>query len=118
MSDEKARSENFGPFCLWGKTIAFNEKSLISGKTLVVVVSIEALRQAGNQDIEFIEYLVRLAKWSAWIIGLENDHRDRYTNASALGILMTPEINEFIKKITSAKGVTALLVLFFLGVFV
>ncbi len=31
---------------------------------------------------------------------------------------MTPEINELIKKITSAKGVTVLLVLFFLGVFI
>ncbi len=31
---------------------------------------------------------------------------------------MTPEINELIKKITSAKGVTALLVFFFLGVFI
>lgn len=49
MNDEKAWSENFGPFCLVGwKRDRLARKVDGTRKTVVLIVFIEALRKAWN----------------------------------------------------------------------
>lgn len=82
MNDEKAWSENFGPFCLAGRKNDLFDRKVgdIRKNGRADRFCRDSEHELGIQDIESEALLVRLRRGhSEYLVG-KYDHRDRYTN--------------------------------------